>query len=343
MKSNRYGNLFAQAGAGAKLSQPRPEDAVDVRFAPLRNLVAQQGQAGAAPIDGVMQSMSEFYTQLRAAEESLSRGQVSTALSATGSKMRADADRYPEPVRTVLRDLAQTSSGQAAGAAQENIKRAVSGSASFCAKAVAGKYPFAKSSGEVLLDDFNKVFSPGGQLDSFFAGNLAQFVDTPTGRDWTARPGMEASAPPPATIRQYQRAAVIRDSFFKPGAAQAQVTVDVKLVAVSGANELTFEHDGKANKMSPGSVVRVQWPALTPGAGTKLTVAGAPAITSEGPWALFRVLDKGTVQPGAQPGLVRLAFAPDAKRSATLELQPTSVNNPFQSRELYQFQCPGQK
>jgi type VI secretion system protein ImpL len=340
VKSNRYGSLFTQ---GAKVAAPRPEDAVDVRFAPLRNLVAQQGQAGAAPIDGVMQSMSEFYTQLRAAEESLSRGQVSTALSATGSKMRADADRYPEPVRTVLRDLAQTSTGQAAGAAQENIKRAVSGSASFCAKAIDGKYPFAKSSGDVLLDDFNKVFSPGGQLDSFFAGNLAQFVDTPTGREWRPRPGMEGSAPAPATIRQYQRAAVIRDSFFRPGAAQAQVTVDVRLVAVSGASEVTFEHDGKANKMSPGSVVRVQWPALTPGAGTKLTVAGAPAIASEGPWALFRVLDKGTAQPGTQPGLVRLAFAADAKRSATLELQPTSVNNPFQSREPYQFQCPGQK
>jgi type VI secretion system protein ImpL len=340
VKSNRYGSLFTQ---GAKVAAPRPEDAVDLRFAPLRNLVAQQGPAGPAPIDGVMQSMSEFYTQLRAAEESLSRGQVSTALSATGSKMRADADRYPEPVRTVLRDLAQTSTGQAAGAAQENIKRAVSGSASFCAKAIDGKYPFAKSPGDVLLDDFNKVFSPGGQLDSFFAGNLAQFVDTPTGREWRPRPGMEASAPSPVTIRQYQRAAVIRDSFFRPGAAQAQVTVDVKLVAVSGASEVTFEHDGKANKMSPGSVVRVQWPALTPGAGTKLTVAGAPAIASEGPWALFRVLDKGAAQPGAQAGLVRLAFAPDAKRSATLELQPTSVNNPFQSRELYQFQCPGQK
>ncbi|MFL6571277.1 MAG: type VI secretion system membrane subunit TssM [Burkholderiales bacterium] len=340
VKSNRYGSLFSQ---GAKLAAPRPEDAVDLRFAPLRNLVAQQGPAGPAPIDGVMQSMSEFYTQLRAAEESFSRGQVSTALSATASKMRADADRYPEPVRTVLRDLAQTSTGQAAGAAQENIKRAVSGSASFCAKAIDGKYPFAKSSGEVLLDDFNKVFSPGGQLDAFFAGNLAQFVDTPTGREWRPRPGMEASAPSPATIRQYQRAAVIRDSFFRPGAAQAQVSVDVKLVAVSGANEVTFEHDGKATKLAPGSVVRVQWPALTPGAGTKLTVAGAPAIASEGPWALFRVLEKGTAQPGTQAGLVRLAFAPDAKRSATLDLQPTSVNNPFQSRELYQFQCPGQK
>jgi type VI secretion system protein ImpL len=340
LKSNRYGSLFSQ---GAKLAAPRPEDAVDVRFAPLRTLVAQQGQAGAAPIDGVMQSMSEYYTQLRAAEESLARGQVSTALSASGSKMRADADRYPEPVRTVLRDLAQTSSGQAAGAAQENIKRAVSGSASFCAKAIDGKYPFAKSAGDVLLDDFNKVFSPGGQLDSFFAGNLAQFVDTPTGRDWRVRPGMEASAPSPQTIRQYQRAAVIRDSFFRPGAPQAQVTVDVRLVAVSGASEVTLEHDGKASKMSPGAVVRVQWPAATPGAGTKLTIPGAPAMASDGPWALFRLFDKGTPQPGAQAGLVRLAFAADAKRGATFELQPTSVNNPFQSRELYQFQCPGQK
>src|SRR3954463_4240111 len=343
LSTNRYGSLFAGGAAGAKLSAARPEDAVDLRFAPLRSLVAQQGQAGAAPIDGVMQSMSEFYTQLRAAEESFSRGQVSTALSATASKMRADADRYPEPVRTVLRDLAQTSTGQAAGAAQENLKRAVSGSASFCAKAIDGKDPFGKSSGEVLLDDFNKVFSPGGQLDAFFAGNLAQFVDTPTGSEGRPRPGMEASAPSPPPIRQYQRAAAIRDSFFRPGAAQAQVSVDVKLLALSGASEVTFEHDGKANKMSPGSVVRVQWPALTPGAGTKLTLAGAPAIASEGPWALFRVLDKGTAQPGTQPGLVRLAFAPDAKRSATLELQPTSVNNPFQSRELYQFQCPGQK
>jgi type VI secretion system protein ImpL len=341
LSTNRYGSLFA--GPGARLAQPRPEDAVEARFAPLRNLVAQQGQAGAAPIDSVMQSMSEFYTQLRAAEESLSRGQVSTGLSATASKMRSDADRYPEPVRTVLRDLAQTSTGQTAGATQENIKRAVSGSASFCAKAIAGKYPFAKSSGDVLLDDFNKVFSPGGQLDAFFVGNLAPFVDTPTGRDWRARPGMEASAPSPATIRQYQRAAVIRDSFFKPGAPQAQVSVDVRLISVTGANEVSFEHDGRTSRMSPGTVVRLQWPAATPGAGAKLAIAGAPAIAADGPWALFRLFDKGTAQAGAQPGLVRLAFAPDAGHRATLELQPTSVNNPFQSRDLYEFQCPGQK
>ncbi len=343
LKASPYGRLFAGAGAPGASRPQSPEEALENRFAPLRNLVAQKGAAGPAPIDAVMQSMSEFYAQLRAAEESLGRGQVSTALSASGSRMRADADRYPEPVRSVLRELAQTSTGQAAGAAKENLKREVSGSASFCAKAIAGKYPFSgRSSGEVLLDDFNKVFSPGGQLDAFFSGKLAQFVDTPTGREWRARPGMEGSAPSAATIRQYQRAALIRDSFFKAGAPQAQVTVDVRLVSVSGAPEVILEHDGKANRMAPGSVVRLQWPSATPGAGTRLSVAGAPPIAFEGPWALFRVLDRGIPQPGAQPGLVRLAFAPDAGHRATLELQPTSVNHPFQSRELREFQCPGQ-
>ena len=106
---------------------------------------------------------------------------------------------------------------------------------------------------------------------------------------------------------------------------------------------MILEHDGKASRLAAGGVVRLQWPAATPGAATKIAIAGAPAIAAEGPWALFRVLDKGTPQPGAQPGLVRLAFAPDASHRATLELQPSSVNNPFQSRELYEFQCPGQK
>jgi type VI protein secretion system component VasK len=55
------------------------------------------------------------------------------------------------------------------------------------------------------------------------------------------------------------------------------------------------------------------------------------------------VFDKGTAQPGTQAGFVRLAFAAGPGQRVTLELQPTSVNNPFQSRELQEFQCPGQK
>jgi type VI secretion system protein ImpL len=344
LKQSPYGSLFGGT-IGAKLPVARPEEAVESKFAALRNLVAQQGPAGPAPIDAVMQSMSEFHAQLKAAEDALGQGQFPPALGKTGSKMRAEADRYPDPVRTVLKDLAQTSSGQAAGATKENINRELRGSASFCARAIAGKYPFASraSAGDVLLDDFNKLFAPGGHLDAFFTGKLAQFVDTPMGREWRARPGMEDSAPTPATIRQYQRAAVIRDSFFKAGAAQAQVSVDVRVLSVTGASEVILEHDGKASRLAAGGVVRLQWPAATPGAGAKISIAGAPAIAADGPWALFRVLDRGTAQPGAQPGLVRLAFAPDASHRATLELQPTSVNNPFQSRELYDFQCPGQK
>jgi type VI secretion system protein ImpL len=335
-----YGKLFQ--GQAPKLAGPIPEDAVDGRFAPLRNFVLPN-PAGVAPIDSLMQSLNQFVAELRAAEEQLREGKASPALAGAGTKLRAEADRHPEPLRAVLRGLGQTASEQASGAAKENLKSQVSGAAGFCNKAVAGKYPFAaRPQGEVLLDDFNKVFSPGGEFDAFFKEKLAQFVDTPPAGDWRARPGMEKSVSP-ATIRQYQRAALIRDTFFKPGAQNAQVTVDVKLITLTGASELTVEHDGKASKMAPGGVVRLEWPTKSPGAGTKISIAGAPAIAAEGSWALFRVLDRGAPQPAAQPGFVRLAFAPDPAHRAVLELQPTSVNNPFHSRALKDFECPGLK
>jgi type VI protein secretion system component VasK len=93
---------------------------------------------------------------------------------------------------------------------------------------------------------------------------------------------------------------VIRDSFFRPGAAQAQVTVDVKLADGVGRERSHVRARRQGEQALAGSVVRVQWPAVTPGAGTKLTVPGAPRSPSDGPWALFRVLDKGAAQPGAQ-------------------------------------------
>jgi type VI secretion system protein ImpL len=335
--ASTYGKLFQ--GQGAKLAGPIPEDAVDGRFAPLRNFVLPN-PAGVAPIDSAMQSLNEILLQLKLADEALREGKASPALAGAGAKLRSDADRYPEPLRAVLRELGQTASAQASGATQANLKSQLLGSAGFCNKAIAGKYPFAaRPQGEVLLDDFNKVFSPGGEFDVFFKEKLAQFVDAPPAGDWRARPGMEKSVSP-ATIRQYQRAALIRETFFKPGSQQAQVTVDVKLLALTGAAELTVEHDGRASKMAQGSVVRLEWPTKTPGAGTKISIAGAAAIAGEGPWALFRVLDRGAPQPGAQPGFVRLAFAPDAAHRAVLELQPTSVNNPFHSRALKDFECP---
>ena len=80
---DRYGGLL-EGQIGAKLPVARPEEAVEVRFAPLRNLVAQRGPAGPAPIDAVMQSMREFYTQLRAA-----RNRCAAARSARRSPLRA--------------------------------------------------------------------------------------------------------------------------------------------------------------------------------------------------------------------------------------------------------------
>ena len=290
-----------------------------------------------------MQSMSEFYTQLRAAEESLSRGQVSTALCRdrlqdagrrrplSGAGAHGAEGPRPDQHRTGGRGGAgeHQARGQRLGfVLRQGDRRQVSVRESRRATCCS--------------TTSTRCSRPAGSSTRSSPATSRSSSTRRPGANWRPRPGMEGSAPSSATIRQYQRAAVIRDSFFKPGAAQAQVTRRREAGRGIGS-ERGHVRARRARRTGcrPASVVRVQWPAATPGAGTKITVAGAPAIASDGPWALFRVLDKGTAQPGAQPGLVRLAFAADAKRSATLELQPTSVNNPFQSRELYEFQCPG--
>ena len=333
---------FLRPRAGARLAAPRPEDAVDVRFAPLRTLVAQQGQA--APRRSTRDAVDErvLHAAARCRGIALARTGQHGALRER-LQDEGDADRYPEPVRTVLRDLAQTSSGQAAGAAQENIKRAVSGSASFCAKAIAGKYPFAKSAATCCSTTSTRCSRPAASsTPSSSATSPSSWTRRPDAT-WRARPGMEASAPTsahhpavparggdPRQLLQARRAA---------GAGEGGRAADLGL----GRERALLRARRKSESDVAGQRGTGAVAGGDAGAGAKIAIAGAPAIAADGPWALFRVFDKGTPQAGAQPGLVRLAFAPDANRRATLELQPTSVNNPFQSRELHEFQCPGQK
>ena len=49
-----------------------------------------------------------------------------------------------------------------------------------CEAAVTGRYPFVPSlHNDIPLDDFARLFSPGGLLDAFFTTHLLPFVNTP--------------------------------------------------------------------------------------------------------------------------------------------------------------------
>ena len=77
-----------------------------------------------------------------------------------------------------------------------------------CRQMLSGRYPYDRASRQdVNLNDFGRLFGPGGVLDGFFNAQLRPFVDTAR-RTWRWRPGFSGSA---GTLRQFQRAQRIRE------------------------------------------------------------------------------------------------------------------------------------
>ncbi|MFB1030194.1 MAG: type VI secretion IcmF C-terminal domain-containing protein, partial [Thauera sp.] len=67
--------------------------------------------------------------------------------------------------------------------------------------------------------------------------------------------------------------------------------------------------------------------------------SGLSGITTEGPWALFRLFDRVRMAPTQQAERFLVDFVIDDRR-AQFEVTASSVQNPFRLREIEQFQCP---
>ena len=137
-------------------------------------------------------------------------------------------------------------------------------------------------------------------------------------------------------MRQFQNADAIRMAFLNGGAAP-QVTVDVAVV--SGDGEVALEYDGNVQTMRVGAGgARLVWPAKP---GAKLSINGQPVASAEGPWALFRLVDKGAIDPASTGDRMRVNFSSPAGARAQLELRTGSAAYiPFRLRELESFGCP---
>jgi type VI secretion system protein ImpL len=66
---------------------------------------------------------------------------------------------------------------------------------------------------------------------------------------------------------------------------------------------------------------------------------GTGVLSETGPWAMFRLFSRGTLQPAGSPERYTLTFSL-GERSATFELRAGSVMNPFAPGVLQDFRCP---
>ncbi len=349
---NRLARLLKSVSASETLPKPdRPAEVVDKQFERLDALVQAQ-QGGLAPIDQLLDLLSQLYGQLESMSVGLGTDALSVAAGAGGGdimrRVQVEGARQPEPVKTWLQQIASSSRGVTMGGARSQVNREWKSTvAPVCQQALVGRYPVYKdSSKEMTLADFGKLFAPGGLIDGFFKNNLQAFVDQSRGT-WRWKPvGNATLGLSNAALRQFQRAALIRDTFFQAGGKTPSVSFALKPVYLD-ANVKSFRLDLEGQQFryrhGPTRVQQAQWP--NPGGTGQVRIqfeddSGARlSSTIDGPWAWFRILDQARLESTSADRFI--ATFVKSGRKSSWEIRADSVVNPFMMIQLQQFRCTG--
>jgi type VI secretion system protein ImpL len=342
------GTLFGtQADKPAAAPTAQIESIVDSRFTALRQHVTGAGGQGPAPVDETVKLLNEIYTFLNAADTAVKSG-APPPPSEVPNKVKAEGARAPEPVRSLLSSLSVAGNMLALGVTRANLGQAINSQiGEFCRVAAAGRYPFVRSSErDVTQEDFARLFAPNGLIDDFFQKHLQPFVDTST-RPWTFKDVAGASMGSPGTLLTFQRAAAIRETFFRGAGNVPGLRLDFKPDAMdTSITQFILDVDGQIVRYAHGPAipVSIQWPG--PRGSTQVRVelsppsaTGRSGIVTSGPWALFRMIDKLQLEPGQAPERFRVTFNVEG-RKASFDVTTSSVRSPFRLKELEEFTCP---
>ncbi|KVN74679.1 type VI secretion system membrane subunit TssM [Burkholderia ubonensis] len=357
------------AAQARKLAAKRPEqrlekELVDNRFAALREVVTGQADTGSGPamadppvqsgtrplqLDGLVALINEQYTRLVVTQNALAAGSMPPAQD-IGTALQLEADKLPAPLQTVLSSLATQMAGGISREAGTLLATQMDTSVGkVCRGMVEGKYPFAPGTQEVDIEDFNQLFAAGGLFDTFFQKSLADYVDT-SAKPWRYKaltPGMPPINGP--SLEPFERAATIRDVFFRdPGAKRMAWKLDAKVASLDPEiTELSIDLDGQTQRYVHGPVMPfgVTWPGPRGGAIAEITAKprirpDTSTIVATGPWALFRLIERARVTRTASANQLTLDFNFD-HRHAALELRTSGQMNPMTSNLLKDFHCPG--
>ncbi len=326
----------------------RIESIVDDRFVGLRQQVSAADGTGPAPIDATLALIKEVHALLVAADTAVRGGNVPPP-SSVPDKVKGEAARSPEPLRSLLNTLSVSGTAAALDATRINLSNAINAQiGQFCRQAISGRYPFVRGCArDVTQEDFGRLFAPGGLFDSFFQQNLANFVDTST-KPWSFKQlGGASMGSPAGALLQFQRAATLRDTFFRAGGSTPGLRLDFRPLEMDATiSQFILDVDGQLVKYAHGPQIpaQVQWPG--PRGSTQVRVAlspvssaGSSGLVTDGPWALFKLFDRLQIEPGGAPERFRATFNIEG-RKAIFDVTASSVRNPFRLPELEAFACP---
>ncbi|WP_373054853.1 type VI secretion system membrane subunit TssM [Vibrio salinus] len=167
---------------------------------------------------------------------------------------------------------------------------------------LAGRYPFnPRSRKDASLEDFEDFFAPNGVLDRFYNEQLKLFIDERNSMNSDEENGDVIK---PQILAEIKKAKRIQSAFFNRKGV-LDVNFAVEPMRLSGNKRRSVLNvDGQFLLYSHGSRENAEliWPnTLRDSAVSKITLIPTntnvqpKSITIQGPWAFFRLLDRGDV------------------------------------------------
>lgn len=348
----------ANAGVAAVLGDaPWPGTAIGAPFRPLVELVAPTGgaQPGMARVRelfggvyGAISNVANAPDPRQAAYQLVVRRKDQGSTDAF-AQLRADSALRPDPVRGVMRDVANSSGNamltQSLGYVNEAWRRDI---LPVCQGALDQRYPmFGDAREEVSLRDFSDFFRPGGLIDEFFQKFMSPFVldqrsgYSPAIVDGTALP-LRSEA-----LQQFNRARMIRAAFFTGTGAAPSVKFSLRPVFLdSRLLRATMSIDGRdlIYRHEATRSYDLEWPTRSDASSVAVTLtdlAGKDTrVERTGAWALFRMIDGASLAARGGADRFGITIANEAGARVIYQLRAASINNPFSLGVLRAFRCP---
>lgn len=341
----------ALGGTGQSDPGVIPGKAIEDYFRPYHVLV--QGE-NSRKIDALLLNFKNILDNLLVvANNPIQSETANSNVQIQASLLRSNATRFPSPLDRLIQQAAQefdeeykeTSISQL----NEKLKIQVVGS---CQKIVGRNYPFSNGRSEVAMTEFAKLFSPSGIMKQFFEENLKALVNTQA-RPWTWKPEVtQADRLSNATLRQFERADLIREAFFPTGNAYPSIGLQVVPRALSPqADAASMEVNGNLVLVNrgPGFNAEIQplpasfdWPGnpATPRV-VLVMVPEVPGYKSRqevhGDWAFYRFVRANRVSSSGDSFVIRKTLGGrQVAFTVTLRTKP----NPFFLSAVGEFRCP---
>jgi type VI secretion system protein ImpL len=261
--------------------------------------------------------------------------------------LQAVAGRLPPPLEDMLAGVAESTATLGAGTTRQQLDAFWKAEVlPLCQQALVGRFPFTRASGiDVNIDDFARLFAPGGVIDNFFNTHLRHRVDMAR-RPWRWRDvDGQSLGISDGVLTQFERAARIRDGLFAAGAAP-KANFEMKPSSLDQrVSQVRLDLDGQSVEYGHGPQVptRLSWPG--PGGQNLVRLSFAPigagpvTVTKEGAWSWFRLLNEAQFRGTNLADRFTVTFSADGYQ-AGFELAAGSIANPFDLTLFENFRCP---